>query len=104
MDLKVQELDHLPSAVRRGGADSEEARQLEEWVASQNPYLIEGIPDDEYTRLQQRIRAAANRVGLAVKVHRQPGDKVAFQGYEKDDTPTKADQQRQAAKAAKDSE
>lgn len=83
MALVTKTADSLPTIARRGGRNSEEKRMLQENLQSGQVHFIEGVhTPNEFNALQQRIRTAANDLGMKATIRTQPAGTVEVDGVE----------------------
>lgn len=99
--LEIKKAKELPPRRHGGGRRSVEREAIKEAIATLEPNVIEGIAVEKgYNNVQQRLRSAANDIGLRVKIRFEHADgedtgSVYFQGWK----PTAADTKKSTTKA-----
>lgn len=82
-ELKFESIKELPPLVRGTRTASASVVAMREKVASKKPFKVPGDFDaKQLASLTQRIRTAADAVGLSVSIRTVDG--LSFQGYEKE--------------------
>ncbi len=67
--LDIQTTESLPPVRRGGGRPSEERKQIQEALSTLDTQVIRDVESgNKYNALQQRIRQAAQHMGLKVKI------------------------------------
>lgn len=67
--LNIETTDQLPAVRRGGGRPSEERKQIQDALVSGEIQVVKGVEaGNKYNALQQRIRQAAQSMGLKVKI------------------------------------
>lgn len=95
--LNIETTDSLPPVRRGGGRPSEERKQIQDALQSGAIQVVKDIEaGNKYNALQQRIRQAAQSMGLKVKiVYRKHEDNndigdLYFHGYTEKEEATKS--------------
>jgi hypothetical protein len=67
--LNIETTDQLPPVRRGGGRPSEERKQIQDALISGDIQVVKDVEaGNKYNALQQRIRQAAQSMGLKVKI------------------------------------
>jgi hypothetical protein len=67
--LNIETTDSLPPVRRGGGRPSAERKQIQDALATLSTQVVRNVEaGNKYNALQQRIRQAAQQMGLKVKV------------------------------------
>jgi hypothetical protein len=67
--LNIETTDQLPPVRRGGGRPSEERKQIQDALVSGEIQVVKDVEaGNKYNALQQRIRQAAQSMGLKVKI------------------------------------
>jgi hypothetical protein len=67
--LNIETTDQLPPVRRGGGRPSEERKQIQDALNSGEIQVVKDVEaGNKYNALQQRIRQAAQSMGLKVKI------------------------------------
>lgn len=67
--LDIQTTESLPPVRRGGGRPSEERKQIQDALSTLDTQVIRDVESgNKYNALQQRIRQAAQQMGLRVKI------------------------------------
>ena len=85
-NLKFTTLKELPPTARGGHRTiSAESLALQQKLETKKPVQIDGeFSKDEINSITQRLRTAAKRVGLDVRIRTRDGS-ISFQGYVKEE-------------------